>query len=223
MNKKQYSAEEKYDILKSYESSKKSIREFFKEHDISAYSFYAWQEKYEKYGFQGLKKKSRTSYTKETKIAAIKMYLSGKYSLKQVSIKYNISDKSILRSWISKYNSHKEINSTPKELDKSMAKSRKTTLEERIEIVLYCIANSNDYKETAQKYNVSYSQVYTWVKKYKEDKEAGLKDKRGRKASETCITKEKQTEISLKAAMAKIKRLEAENALLKKLQEIERG
>lgn len=223
MNKKEYSAEEKYDILKEYAVTKKSVREFLKEYNISAYSFYEWKEEYENQGFQGLKRKARTAYTKETKLAAINMYLSGKYSLKQVSRKYNISDKTLLRSWISKYNSHKEINSTPKELDKSMAESRKTTLEERIEIVRYCIMNSNDYKETAQRYNVSYSQVYTWVKKYKKDQEAGLKDNRGRKALETCITKEKQLEIDNRAYKEKIKRLEAENALLKKLQEIERG
>lgn len=34
---------------------------------------------------------------------------------------------------------------------------RKTTIEERKEIVFYCINNNNDYKGTAEKYNVSYS------------------------------------------------------------------
>ena len=43
---------------------------------------------------------------------------------------------------------------------------RKTTLEERKEIVEYCIAHNRDYKGTASLYDVSYSQVYSWVKKY---------------------------------------------------------
>ena len=56
---------------------------------------------------------------------------------------------------------------------------RKTTLEERKEIVEYCISHERDYKNTAALYDVSYSQVYTWVKKYAADGEAGLADRRG--------------------------------------------
>lgn len=61
-----------------------------------------------------------------------------------------------------------------------MAESRrKTTQEERKEIVEYCISHERDYKNTAALYDVSYSQVYTWVKKYDADGEAGLADRRG--------------------------------------------
>ena len=56
---------------------------------------------------------------------------------------------------------------------------RKTSLEERREIVEYCIAHNRDYKNTAAKYDVSYTQVYTWVRKYDESGEAGLTDRRG--------------------------------------------
>ena len=61
---------------------------------------------------------------------------------------------------------------------------RKTTLEERKEIVEYCISHNNDYKGTASRYDVSYSQVYTWVKKYREIGETGLEDKRGHHKSD---------------------------------------
>lgn len=43
---------------------------------------------------------------------------------------------------------------------------RKTTLEERKEIVDYCINHNRNYKNTAAKFDVSYRQVYSWVKKY---------------------------------------------------------
>ena len=59
-------------------------------------------------------------------------------------------------------------------------KPRKTTLEERIQIVEYCIANANDYSAAAKTYNCSYWQVYSWVKKYNADGVDGLKDGRGR-------------------------------------------
>ncbi len=61
-----------------------------------------------------------------------------------------------------------------------MAKARrKTTIDERKEIVNYCIEHNRNYKETAVLYDVSYSQVYSWVKKYDNDGEEGLIDKRG--------------------------------------------
>lgn len=57
---------------------------------------------------------------------------------------------------------------------------RKTTIDERREIVRYCIEHDHDYKNTASIYDVSYSQVYYWVKKYETNGEEGLTDKRGR-------------------------------------------
>ena len=56
---------------------------------------------------------------------------------------------------------------------------RKTTIEERKEIVDYCINHNRDYKKTAAKYDVSYSQTYSWVKKYDVNGEDGLTDKLG--------------------------------------------
>ena len=56
---------------------------------------------------------------------------------------------------------------------------RKTTIEERREIVEYCLNHNCDYKETASIYDVSYNQVYSWVKKYNKNGERGLLDKRG--------------------------------------------
>ncbi len=38
---------------------------------------------------------------------------------------------------------------------------RKTTIEERKEIIDYCVNHNHDYKNTAAKYGVSYSQVYS--------------------------------------------------------------
>ena len=61
---------------------------------------------------------------------------------------------------------------------------RKTTLEERKEIVEYCISHGRDYKNTAAHYDVSYSQVYTWVKKYTADGDEGLADRRGHHKSD---------------------------------------
>ena len=65
-----------------------------------------------------------------------------------------------------------------------MTKGRKTTWEERIQIVLDCLGNGKDYQRTAETYGVSYQQVYQWVKKYEDGGDEALKDKRGRKKEE---------------------------------------
>lgn len=61
-----------------------------------------------------------------------------------------------------------------------MTKGRSTTWQERNEIVLYCIANKRDYGKTAAQFEVSYTQVYQWVKKYDNGGQDALQDGRGR-------------------------------------------
>ena len=104
--------------------------------------------------------------------------------LREVTRKYKISDDSVLRKWIKKYNSHRELKDTSKGRTSSMTKGRKTTWEERIQIVLDCLGNGKDYQRTAETYKVSYQQVYQWVKKYEDGGDEALKDKRGRKKEE---------------------------------------
>lgn len=45
-----------------------------------------------------------------------------------------------------------------------MTKERKTTYEERLAIVADCIYNQENYQKIPKKYEVSYRQVYSWVK-----------------------------------------------------------
>ena len=95
-----------------------------------------WKYKFDTYGFESLKE-ARTwkPYTKELKLFAVNDYLSGQYSLEEVARKYEISYESVLRKWIKKYNSHRELKDTSKERTSSMTKGRKTTWEERKKIV----------------------------------------------------------------------------------------
>lgn len=62
-----------------------------------------------------------------------------------------------------------------------MTKGRVTTLDERIEIISYCIENAKDYGKAVEKYHVSYQQIYNWVKKYEESGVNGLIDRRGKR------------------------------------------
>lgn len=103
-----------------------------------------------------------------------------------------------------------------------MTKGRNTTYEERLEIVSYCIEHGNDYGATIEKYKVSYQQIYSWVRKYKEKGAEGLVDKRGKQKPESEMTELEKLRAENRILTARNKRLETENAVLKKLEEIER-
>lgn len=103
-----------------------------------------------------------------------------------------------------------------------MTNGRKTTYEERIEIVSFCVANAKDYNLTADKFEVSYQQVYGWVKKYESIGPEGLVDRRGQHKKYEELTETQKIAAQLKLLEAENRRLKLENEFLKKLEEIER-
>lgn len=218
-----YTAEEKYQIIKAYTDGVGSLSEVTTLYKIHHATLVKWRYNYEKYGIDGLNGSGTwKSYSKELKENAVNDYLSGKYSLRDVVRKYEISDTKVLRKWINKYNCHREIKATPKGLGRSMTKGRTTSLKERIEIVLFCITYNYDYQQTSEVHQVSYQQVRQWVKKYESGGEDALKDGRGRKKDEEELTSEDRVKIAMKKLEAENLRLRAENLFLKKLEELER-
>lgn len=218
-----HSAEEKYEILNEYFNGSGSIQEIAQKHNISVYALYKWRYNYEKYGIDGLSE-SRTcrKYSEELKNQAMQDYLSGKYSQGEIVRRYELPDKSVFKNWINKYNSHREITETAKGMSQSMTRGRSTFWKERIEFVQYCIEHNNDYQQAAQIYYVSYQQVYQWVKKYESGGENALQDTRGKKKAESELTPEEKVKLQMKKLEAENERLRAENAFLKKLEELER-
>lgn len=104
-----------------------------------------------------------------------------------------------------------------------MKQGRDTTQEERIAIVKDCMENGSKYQETAEKYGVSYQQVQSWVKKFKELGEAGLEDRRGkRKAAQEPRTKIEEAKIRIAQLEQELYMAKMERDLLKKLNELER-
>ena len=98
-------------------------------------------------------------YSKALKQEAVEEYLGGKGSLREISKKYGILSKTPLRNWIKVYNSHKELKgSHGSGTEIYMTKGRKTTQQERAEIVAFCIEHGKDYPLTMQTYGVSYQQ-----------------------------------------------------------------
>ena len=152
----------------------------------------------------------------------VKDYLSGGGSLVDIAAKYNIRSKETVRRWVLLYNANRELKDYIPNREVYMASAkRKTTIEERKEIVKYCIEHNRDYKGTASIYDVSYSQVYSWVKKYDATGEEGLTDKRGHHKSDDEVDELER----LRRENARLKRqLEEKDMLaelLKKVQEFE--
>jgi len=186
---------------------------------------YEWTNKYRNNGPESLLPKLKNNiYTKNFKIEVVEEYLSGGGSLEDICVKYQIPGVATLYRWISMYNDLEELRDyIPKpEVYTKMAYRKKTTQSEREEIVKYCIEHNKDYKNTAAVYNVSYNQVYTWVKKYLENGADGLSDKRGRRKEESELTEVEKLQRQNKILEAKIRELEMEAVLLKKVREIER-
>ncbi|OJE43453.1 transposase [Bacillus proteolyticus] len=223
MARMKYSKAEKLAILALYKDGHQSIADITAKFSIDPGTIRDWKKRYEVNGEDGLEEVlSWKRYSEELKLAAVNDYLSGHFSLSKVTQKYNISRTAVLRKWIKKYNSHRELNDTGKGMTNSMTNRRKTTLEERIQIVNYCIKHQKNYQLTAESYEVSYQQVYQWVKKFEAHGEEALQDKRGRKKEEYELTDEGKFKLEMKRLERENERLRAENAFLKKLEELER-
>ena len=182
-----------------------------------------WLRLYQSEGIAGLlEHHTYRSYPISLKIAAVQDYLSGQGSLDTICSKYHIRRRTQLQSWIRQYNNHEAFRSYSGG-SRRMAKHRKTTQAERQEIVTYCLNHDFNYGETALKYDVAYQQVYQWVRKYKKMGDAGLEDRRGHRAG---TMPSRTPEEKLRDELARLKRenhwLQMENAVLKKLEELER-
>lgn len=104
-----------------------------------------------------------------------------------------------------------------------MTKGRETIQTERIAVAKVCIANGKNYGEAALQFNVSYQQARSWTLKYIEGGESALEDRRGqRKKDQQPRTELEQARIENEQLKHRLRMLEMENRLLKKLEEIER-
>lgn len=194
-----------------------------KKYNVTQASLQTWIRKFESEGKDGLKVSLvHKKYTKETKYSAVMDYLNGMISQEEICKKYKISSKTQLQRWILWYNDHRELKSSPTGGNKLMIKARKTTFEERLEIVQFCINNNKRYDLTMNKYNVSYHQIYLWVHKYEQKGIDGLIDGRGKAKAKSDLTEIDRLKAKNQILELEKKRLEMEINVLKKLQEIER-
>lgn len=182
-----------------------------------------WRQTYLSLGPDGLLNTSKNSvYTAELKMAAVKDYIAGNGSLFDLCRKYGIKSNKQLRDWILKYNGHEKLKTSSTRGVIIMTKGRTTTYNERVEIVQYCIETQNNYAKTADKFQVSYQQAYSWTTKYLRDGVEALQDRRGKKKSENQMSEVEKLRAQNKLLEAENRRKQIEIDFLKKLDEIER-
>ena len=181
MPKSKWSPEFRATVAQEYLDGLGSAYTLAEKYHVSKTTIQRWVAAYRFHGNEAFSTKiGNASYTKEFKTMCVEAVVSGLGSSVEIGAQYNVWP-TVLESWIRKYNANRELKDYNPKREVYMAEARrKTTLEERKEIVAYCIAHDRDYKGTAFKYDVSYSQVYSWVKKYDENGEEALTDTRGR-------------------------------------------
>jgi len=225
--KSNYTTEEKIKVVEDYLNGMRSMNQICHDLGITAHqpgSIRRWISKYKKFGRDGLESKCKNaSYTTEFKLKVVEEYISGQASSIDLRDKYNIPGETLILQWTKMYNNHIELKNYDPKPEVYMAEARrKTTIEERKEIVEYCIAQKRDYKGTAEKYDVSYSQVYTWVRKFDTDGEEGLTDKRGRHKSDEEVDELEKLRRENTRLKSKLEERDMTVELLKKMKEFER-
>ncbi len=132
----------------------------------------------------------------EEKVFICEQYLNGIKSLGRLAKDNGINTETI-RRWINQYREYGSNVFQPK-------------------------AHNKNYKETAEIFDVSYAQVYQWIKKYSDSGEEGLADKRGKRKEAEQLSETEILQRKVKILERQLKEKEMENELLKKVKEIER-
>lgn len=224
-----YTAEIKIAACKEFLDGKLSRREICQKYGISftessgSSILNEWILRYQVLGDNAfIKTKGNRSYHREEKIRIVEEYLAGKGSLQLIAAKYGIPSKETLRRWILRYNANRELKDYNPKREVYMAEARrKTTIEERKEIVKYCLSHNRDYKGTASLFEVSYSQVYSWVRKYDANGEEGLLDKRGHHKTDDEVDELERLRRENKRLKRQLEENDMVVQLLKKVKEFE--
>ena len=223
MSKSPHTAEWRVMVVQEYIDGYGSSYDIAQKYNINAKTIRVWAQKYKAHGILVFDHgKGNNHYSAEFKQKCVELYIGGKMSLNEIVAKYSVSTDSVLRSWIKRYNANRELKDYDPKREVYMAEARrKTTIKERKEIVEYCINHERNYKDTAAKFDVSYSQVYSWIKKYDKDGEDALADKRGHHKTEDGVDELERLRRENVRLKRQLEEKDMLNELLKKVKEFE--
>lgn len=224
MSRSPYTAEFRAMVSQEYLDGIGSYGSLSSKYKIGTQTLQQWVHKYRLYGISAFEyRQGNASYSSEFKTMCVEAVLSGKGSVDEIVAIYNISSRAVLQRWISKYNADIELRDYEPKREVYMAESsRKTTIEERKEITEYCISHNRDYKGTADKFDISYYQVYSWVKKYVASGDEGLVDRRGHHRSDDEVDELERLRRENLRLKRQLEEKDMVVELLKKVKEFER-
>jgi transposase-like protein len=224
MSRSKFTYIDKLDAVTDFLEGRKGAAQIQSDLEISDATLYTWVVQFREQGLECFTTTSKNkSYSKEFKEMVVNAYLNGEGSSYYLASKYNLRSKTQLLQWVKLYNSYKELKDYNPKQEVYMAEAkRNTTKEERIEIVEYCVDHKRDYKGMAEKFHVSYSQVYSWVKKYDSQGEEGLNDRRGQHKSDEEVDELERLRRENKRLKRQLEEEKMMVELLKKVKEFER-
>ena len=141
MSKSSYTPEFRAKIAQEYLNGNCSRKDLSKKYNIQESTFRDWINVYKTHGINAfINTNGNKQYTKDFKIQCVEAVLKGESSVLDVVSQYQISSSHMLRKRISLYNANRELKDYIPKREVYMADARrKTTIEERKEIVDYCI------------------------------------------------------------------------------------
>jgi transposase len=178
--------QEMIEVAKLHIEQGQSINSLAKKYGVSRGRVQNWVRKY-KQGEKFDSKRISKTYTKELKQQAVLDYLNNKGSVDSIAEKYGILHLSTFRNWIRKYKQGQELKTTYGEAQKYPW--RETTFEERVEIVDFAISQGRDIRLASNKYEIDYSQIYSWLKRFDKEGVEGLRDWTERKPNNRVFRK----------------------------------
>ncbi|WP_416338362.1 hypothetical protein [Limosilactobacillus mucosae] len=158
--KSKYSSEEKLTILN--EADEIGVSSVADMYHISESTIRSWQLLYKYQGVEGLTAThSNQRYSREFKYSLVEQFEQSGEPVEVFAIKHGLRAKAQLQRWIIQYNESNFKAYTPRKRDSKMS-GRKTSFEERLNIIEELIKYDVNYNWVAEKYQVSYQQVYGW-------------------------------------------------------------
>lgn len=132
--------------VKDYISGNGSYLSHASELGVDESVFRRWVNKYKAFGESAfLRTGHNQSYSSSFKKDVVEAYRNGEGSYRKLAVPYEIT----IREWVLKYNGHEKRKASGTGVNAIMTKGRKTTFDERVEIVQYCIAHNHNYAKTS--------------------------------------------------------------------------
>lgn len=237
-NYSKFSANQKHEAVMRYKQQNETLSQISFDMGVDTVTIKNWVRLFDTFGISGLENRRQLgSYSEDLKRAAVEAYLQRGVSQAQICQEFKIPAVRTLQCWIEKYNRStgniKEcapiIPSVPQcqpvEFGRTTVMSKKNPVTHalRLDAVSFCIEHNYDYSKTAEKFGVTYSQVYSWVMKFEDNGPDALIDRRGRKKDPGKMTELDILRAENRLLKAENRRQAIEIEALKKAKALERG